>query len=480
MNKTLVIGLSMVGVHLLLALFLKLVVGIDTQVPSKVGDWDWYYQTIPTADLLSDPFTSVWYFHAQPPLYNLWGAFLMWLFHPNHLQALHYSNIVMGSLCAGMGYGIAYRFTKSNKPAMLVGFAIAVSPAFFLYEAYILYDTFVAFFVTASIFLLSISGRWPKWRLLCLAGFIATLNVLVLSRSFFHLIFVLPGILIACLLAKRRWKELLLIGCCVTLLPLGWYAKNQNLFGLFTGSSWVGLNVSKIVRANYTDEELQSLAAEGVIDQVFADQYSLYRPHRFVDYGFDKSSDIEILNRNDFNNINIPDISKVYLANSIRLITHDPLHYAKNVVRSFGIFSAPAYAFYQLDENRSKLGWYDRVLLRNFSLDLAGHRASLMTLALPFILLLYAFQLSKLGLSLARWQLMIRSDGPMFFTAVTIVYTILISSCFEIGEGFRPKFYIEVATWAFTVAVCYRFYLSFGEKFTLKFPFLSGRAAESS
>src|SRR5688572_29161132 len=73
------------SLHFAIALYLKFAVGIDTESHIHVGSWDWFWQAIPTANLLEHPFSSIWYFHAQPPVFNFLGALLMRLFYPNHL-----------------------------------------------------------------------------------------------------------------------------------------------------------------------------------------------------------------------------------------------------------------------------------------------------------------------------------------------------------------------------------------------------------
>ena len=56
----------------------------------------------------------------------------------------------------------------------------------------------------------------------------------------------------------------------------------------------------------------------------------------------------------------------------------------------------------------------------------------------------------------AAWCATIRSDQPMFFAGLVIVYTTLVSIAFEYGENDRFKFVVEQPIWVFIVAVSSR------------------------
>jgi hypothetical protein len=450
--------------HIAIALILKFAVGINIQAHPLVGSWDWFYHTIPTANLMQHPLTSIWYLHSQPPLLNLLGALVMHLFYPNHIQALQYLYMVLGAFSVAMSYVICLTFAKSVKLALIVALFLTCSTAFFVYEAYILYDILTTFEITTLVFLLCLYSRSvAKRRTGYLVAFLVVLTLLLLTRSLYHLLFLLPCLLIVCVLAGKQWKRLLIVGLCCSLLPLGWYLKNEQQVGVFGGSSWLGLSLWKIAGVRYSHEELQELASQGILDPAVAALPAFSRPSAYVQYGFDKLSANAEWARDDFNNINIPALSKLYQVNSLRLIAHDPARYLGTVVTSFLVFCNPASQFADIATNTNKLGRFEfiyaDILQLHYPFRLLNTVGSILLILLPVSLILYGMALIKhCRLSPRRWAEVIRLDAPMLFSALLVLYTVVVCCLLEFGENFRFRFAVEVPMWALIATVHYRRY----------------------
>ena len=88
--------------HALLAALYITQFELTILVDNKVGNWDWFMQTLPLTALRTDLWRSLWFLHAQPPLLNLVGGILSQLFYPHLLEALHVFNVVLGALLSGM------------------------------------------------------------------------------------------------------------------------------------------------------------------------------------------------------------------------------------------------------------------------------------------------------------------------------------------------------------------------------------------
>lgn len=452
------------GLHFGVALFFKLIIGINIESHVQVGSWDWYWQAVPTANLLAHPLRSIWYFHAQPPVFNLLSALLMRLFFPEHLQALQYTYMVMGALIVGMSYVILLSFTHSRKLALCIALILAMHPALFLNEAYIVYDILVAFEITTLVFLLAVYQlSMPTMRIRYLVAFLIVLTLLLLTRSFYHLLFLPLSMVMVCVLAGKHWRRLLIVGLCCTLLPLGWYAKNYYHVGQFGASTWLGIGLWKIASASYSPLELRTLADQGVIDPVVAEVTAYSFPSRYIDYGFAAVTDNAEWERDDFNNINIPAISKVYQTNSLRLIRHDPVRYVQAITSAYFYFSEPASRFYHLEMNLDKIRRYEMIYAdifqANFLFRLLNIPGSITLILLPYTLLLYgALLLRRCGVSPTRWARAIRLDAPMLFTTAIIAYTVIIGCTLEFSENMRFKFAVEAPMWAFMAATLYRRY----------------------
>jgi hypothetical protein len=446
-------------IHLVVALGFKFALGIDIEAePSKT--WDWFWQTIP-ADLLErDMFASLAWFHAQPPFYNLFGGLFIKAFHPHHLQALQYAHILLGALLSAMLASVAFRLTRSATVAFFLAAALALHPSLFLYEAYPLYTLLVAFLVVSSVFFLSMHMGTKRPR--HLIGFIVAVNLIVLTRSLYHLVFLVPAVLIVCALAGADWKRILAISLAICSLSAGWYAKNQIQFGFFGSSSWAGLGLWKIAKSRYSPRQLAKLTQKEVVDAVAVDHHPFSRPSIFRQYGFNQTSDIEVMSRNDFNNVNVIQISEFYFQNATRLILHDPLHYIRNVYEGYLWFSSPSAAFKHLKVNADKLGWFEdvvsEIVLGRYLFRLTGNEnGSLVFFLLPIALIAYLVVLiRRLGFSASSWTDYLRRDAPMLFAAWVVGYTAAVGSSFEIHENHRFQFMCEHMIWLFVVVIGYR------------------------
>lgn len=88
--------------HLVVSAVYVKIVGISIVADPQRNTWDWLWQLLPLDDLRHDLWRSLWFLHAQPPLYNLYGGILADLFYPHHLQVLHALNVLAGALMSGL------------------------------------------------------------------------------------------------------------------------------------------------------------------------------------------------------------------------------------------------------------------------------------------------------------------------------------------------------------------------------------------
>jgi len=258
-----------------------------------------------------------------------------------------------------MLYNIVFQFTHDKLASFLIALVLALNPSLFLYEAYILYALVTAFWVTLSLFFLSLFSS--KKKLVYLYAFVLTLNLLILTRSIYHPIILLVGIPIACILASNQWKRVLVISVFVSLLSIGWYAKNYSKFGFFGGSSWGGLNLWRIAFEGYTEEQLDALVEENVIESTVAHILVFNKPSKYLDHGFNAMSDIDVLSRNDYNNVNVIEISKMYQRNALSLISHDPVHYLETVFKAYVRYTRSSSRFGHFHINAAKFWVHEAI-----------------------------------------------------------------------------------------------------------------------
>jgi hypothetical protein len=78
---------------------------------------------------------------------------------------------------------------------------------------------------------------------------------------------------------------------------------------------------------------------------------SFDRPSAFVELGFDKTSSIPVLSRDDYNNINRVDISRMHGLNARALKQEDPRRYWVTVIKAYGRFTSPSHETQFVERN---------------------------------------------------------------------------------------------------------------------------------
>lgn len=459
--------------HACLAAYFALGRGLTTVHGFGPDAWSWFWQNIPS-DLLRDrALESLWWLHAQPPLWNALGAALMKLFGEGQLHALHALNVLLGSGMAFLALVLTRRLTGSRRWGFVVGAAVAFHPALFLYEAYALYTVLVAFLVLLAAWLFGAAADRPGWGWAVAA--VGVLSVLTLTRSLYHLVVPVAGVTGVLAVRGRPPRRAAVALFLVVLAPVLWYGKNQVQHGFFGGSSWYGMGLWRTVLFRQDPDELTRALEEGRLRRVV--QVAPFSPPAaYVPLGYTAATHVPLLARNDLHNVNVPAISRAYQASALEVIRMHPLRYAANVLVGYGNFSAPSSAFSHLGPNRERLGWYGRLdewlLLRpavaRLEPALGGrYLGSLYTLLFPLVLGLYLTDLLRRrsrapggGRASTERE---RDTGSVptaagarvaaAALAALVLYTLAVGCAMELGENSRFKFLVEPAFLVLTAHV---------------------------
>lgn len=442
--------------------------GMNFATSEAFDSWDWMWQVIKTEDLLQRPWSSLWYLHAQPPGFSLWGLFWLRLFgEANFPASMQAGYVLLGMATVAMTWSIA-RAIAGRRLALIAALGMALNPSLFLYEAYTLYEMLViALVVGSAACLLRVvrsvwlePGRTGAW----LAGFVVVLNTLVLTRSLYHWIFLWAALAFAWP-AWRRWRRPARIALLLlAVAPPGlWYAKNQYQYGFFGASSWFGIGLFKVLIDAHTYQELVDLRDEGVIPFYVEQRYSYeHDPSDYIEFGFDETSEIPLLNRDDFHNINMIAIAKGYEEASIRVIRRNPLRYLYAVYLSYCAYSAPPSRFGHLERNRMQfLGmWepfvadilYGALLTDWYKMLTHVDFGSLYFFYFPFIVAGAAWWTLRRwrGRSLPRERM---RAWMMAYALFVVLYVTAIGCMFELGENMRFRFATEPLTLIMTLVL---------------------------
>ena len=386
---------------------------------------------------------ALWYLHAQPPLYNLLCGILFKLFFPHHLAFQQWLNIVLGALAAAMTYTICKEIFRNKPFAFATALFLALNPSLFLFEANALYDFLCLFLITLSGYCLVRYGKEQTTG--ALIGFCAGINSLILVRSLYHIVILVPLAVLILYASVRNAGKAMVIFLLMGMVPFAWYAKNAVMFGFFGGSSWFGYNLFDQVSYNTTVEQLELAKCDAFVRHGVFPDMSISAL-----YGFTRTSAVPSLRNNDFHNINVVAISHAYLINSLRLIRTFPGKYVKNMVHSYFIFNQPSTRFFDVADLAAKVPgpvaawewlegkidfpWCSRVT--NFVIFLP------LSLVLICLLLIHEKQQRR-----KLWREVLHGNVLLLYLAIMVSYTVIVSSMFELGENNRFKFPVEQCIW---------------------------------
>lgn len=423
--------------------------------------WDFYWQNLPLVDLRANALQSLWHLHAQPPLWNALNVPLIRLFGRFHLVALQGLHIALGSATSALVVVITARLTASRNAGIVAGLIVALDPALFLFESWVLYEVICAFLVIVIVWEILAAGPEGQTQHLLVALGAAT--ALVLTRSLYHLAFLGPAIAVTSAVARRR-RLVFAAGLAMALAPAAWSAKNFEQAGFFGSSSWYGLGLWRVVLFRYGADELNPLLRRGELDPVVT-LAPFTPPSRYRPLGYVLESDVPSLARDDLHNINIPAISAAYARSATRLIRRDPWHYVANVAIGYGNFSAPSTEYDLLAAQRAHMGLHVTVwrlltglpLVRLFDETLPiGTLGSIFSLLIPLSLVAYGYQIVRRIHRSGDINGVLREELPMVVAAYLILYTTVVGSALELGENVRFKFMIEPLLLAFWTVVAVR------------------------
>jgi hypothetical protein len=191
-------------------------------------------------------------------------------------------------------------------------------------------------------------------------------------------------------------------------------------------------------------------------------------PNEYRSYGFDKTSAFPMLSRNDYHNVNIPDISRSCERAAMAMIRWEPAHYLYNVLYNYGVFCCPPATHVHMSRHGAEyLPWWEpfvsNVFYWTWLTDLVETKTYFQFGSTVFVAypLLMAW-----GVAWAwrRWRAEARATRGsattargdfgidraratlMLYVVGACVYTALIGCLFEHGEAMRFRLPTEPLT----------------------------------
>jgi hypothetical protein len=333
------------------------------------------FQFLDLALLKTRLLESVYYCHMHPPLFNLFVGLLVKLFPAHYGLAQHVVYALGGALASVLLYGVMIKLLVAPKLAAVLTIVFVTAPGCVFYEDFPMYEyPIMVLLLVASALLYRLLEQPGAGRAF---WFFLALALLCLLRSIFHLgYFVLIAIALAVWLPKAR--RAVLIGCLAPLiLVLALYAKNWVVFGMFSSSSWLGINMASCTTHQLTPQEKESLVKSGEVSSIAL----IEPPSAVADYapyvGAVPHTGIPVLDEavkstggGNFNNLTYLRVDPLYRRAAMQVLRHRPVAYLRSVLIAWFCYFLPPTDYFQFGPNREAIPGlerlYNRVLYGQF------------------------------------------------------------------------------------------------------------------
>jgi hypothetical protein len=419
-----------------------------------------YFQQYPDPFLLrADLLRTSYYFHMTPPLYNVFLGVVLKVFGGNYVAALHTVYLLAGLFLAVSVYLLMRSLGAGQIPSLLLTAILVASPATVLYENWLYPDYLMAALLPFEAWLL---GRaFARRSLPTLAAFFFIAGLIVLARSYYHL-----GWLILCaalvLLLARSWRRAVLVAAAVPiLLGVALYAKNDVVFGFFSGTSASGINAYTLTTLQLTDSERQQLHAEGKISLLTIDPDAWFaeHPQLLVRHTGVPTLDEQVKSTGSPNwgNAGYIEVWNQYSKDAAATVRAHPSVLLRAARMGLLILFVPSDQYDFSPDNHAHVGtlghWADTILygqphsIFRGNQDPTAYRGAQLTDRLPEVgWFIVAAYLLAFAYGVGRFLVSLREGQPpglapvLAFTLFTIGYILVIDVPFGIADNNRYRF----------------------------------------
>jgi hypothetical protein len=324
-----------------------------------------YYQFIDPELLKHRLFESLFHLHIQPPGWNLYTGAVLKFFPASYPTVFHIIHLVLGLGICWATYYLMRVCGVSRWLAFALAIWFTISPGVVLFENYMLYEYLVSFLLVVAAVALVHFVREARsiWAAI---SFVALLG-LVLVRNLFHLAYFVVIMAALVFLSRTHRRTVLFCGALPLLVIIGLYAKNWILFGSFSGSTWMGMNMDVITAHQLTGEESAGFVSRGVISPVslldLGSPLDLYRPYIEMPArtGIPVLDDCVTSNgATNFNCLAFLQVQRIYTRDGFALLRSYPVVYLRSVEAAWFSYFLPAGDFPFFDLNRPKIHAMDR------------------------------------------------------------------------------------------------------------------------
>jgi hypothetical protein len=410
---------------------------------------------------------SVWHLHSQPPLYNLFVGTLAKLPYGMQRPLAIACYLVMGLALVLATYLLLVDLRVPRWAAMTIAIVVVADPRFVLSENYLFYAYPTATLVTLSALCCVRYLRTSSWG--WGLGLFASGAGLVLLNSTWQWVWLAGVLAIVLWTFRRRWRAGVAVAAVPLLVVVGWYVKNGVMFGTYTTSSWLGMNLRSVTLDVADPGQVGDMVRRGQLTPIakvhafspvatYVPRFA--QPHRTGVPALDEQT--KGTGQVNYNNLVYVSVSKQYLHDDLSYIRAEPGAYLGHVAEAGSAWFVPADTSPFVNNNETHIAPYSRVFDRAVLWQptsppwyavlhwVQGTGPSAAQLS---YLTLVAFALAVVGIPLVVWR---RRDDPalsgtLAFLWLTLVYGFLTTSLIDLGEN--PRFGFELGPLSLVAAV---------------------------
>ena len=409
---------------------------------------------------------SIWYYHAHPPLLNVFVGIGKKVFGSEASAFFSVCHHALGVALALCVYAMTHGLSASRLAAYAATALVVFSPSFVLYENWLMY----CFPATALLTMAALAlyryaqTRTTRW---C-AAFFALLAVLLLTRSVFHLGWMFLIALLLVIVMRHHWKQVLVAAVVPFIVVAFWYGKNYYYFGSFSGSTMLGIGLSNITTLMVPAGDLMPLVQNGELSQ-----YALISRYDHPDMWFslDVTPDTGIAvldtvkkkNWDDvynFNHKQLVEVNRHYTRDGLEVMRRFPSYYVLDLAISNRLFFSPSSMNpYFSAENRAAVRPMERILNpvlygTDSSIRYVGrpHYGVLRTspeahMSVPLIvawILVLGYAYTQARRAPMTKDPDVKARGILIgFIILSVLYIYAVSTTIELGENNRYRFMTE-------------------------------------
>ena len=434
----------------------------------------YFWQYLERGELETNLLEAVYYQHTQPPLFNLYLGLGLKTARP--LLFFRAGAFVLGLVLHLSLFALARRLGVRAWLAALASLTFAFNPASILMECWLFYEHAASALIMLSAALLHRAIATERGWTLFFA--LLAMALVVLTRSLFHLGWMLAAIVIVLMFSRRRLRAL-----AIALVPLALassvYVKNWVVFGRPVASTWMGFSLSRLTTTKLNPMERDALMREGVLSELADDPPWLPLGHyprerRALPEGWPEVRVLTTANRSpvhpNFNHGAYVAISETYAADARVVLERVPEVWWESTKHAWTLHFLPIHDYTFFEAQRRRAGPWMRAIERVYE-RLAGsgfaewegwdappppveERPGWAWAVITGLALLVA-----LVIALKRRR---ATGAALLFCVFTITWVAVVGNSLEVGENQRFRFLSEPLMWVLAALVIDRALVALG------------------